>query len=173
MSHGKAKKFSSIGARFLAVVLVTLGNAGCGSKYYAQQAVQGYEYCVAASENAQAIVQSMEIFVRRSPSNPTYLELDIRPESVLEAGVPVSIYLANESNQFRVVETQIPLDAGQEYFLGNFPDTLYEGYTSLVINPYQAGAGFLDADGTYTAVCYLPALGDGLDQYGNPVGSGN
>lgn len=175
MSHRKAKKVSNFFAWVTACALVMIGNTGCGTRFFANAAPNGYAYCTASTENGQAIVQSMEIFVRRSPSNPTVVELDIRPEAVLQAGVPVSIYLANESNQFREIESQIPLDAGEEYFLGNFPDTQYENYTLLVINPYEAGVGFLDllgSPGTYTAVCALPQLGEGLDQNGNPLGNG-
>lgn len=171
MSHAKAKQWKNGVVWAALCALVVVGNTGCGSRFFAQNANIGYEYCVPASENPDALVQEVEIYVRRSPSNPTVVELDMRVGSVLEAGVPASIYIANESNQFREVESQLPLDAGEEYFLGNFPDTVYENYTLLVINPFQAGTGFLDADGTYTAVCALPQLGDGLDQNGNPLGN--
>ncbi len=170
MSHWKAKKFSTIAAWVTACVVGLLGNVGCSSNFYPQNAQEGYEYCV--SDNANGIVQSMEIFARRAPGNPGFIELDIRPDSVLESGVGVSIYLANEFGQFRVVNQQVAIDAGQEYFLGSFPDTLYENYDLIVITPFEAGAGFLEADGTYTTVCYRPLIGDGLDQNGNPVGSG-
>lgn len=170
MSQGKAKKISTLGMWFSTCAMVAVGMLGCSGRYYPQNALQGYEYCVAASENSQAVVQSMEIFVRRSPSNPTMVEVDIRPDSVLENGVLVSIYLANQGGQFRVLEPQIPIEAGQEYYLGSYPDTLYEGFDLIVVTPYEPGSSFLDANGTNTAVCYRPKLGDGLDQFGNPSG---
>ena len=172
MSHRKANQFAARAAWVTTCALVLVSTLGCARRNFGNQAVGGYEYCFAASENSDAIVQSMEIFVRRSPSNPTYVELDIRPESVIQAGVEASIYLANQSGQYRVLEQQIPLDAGEEYYLGTFPDTLYESFDFIVVTPFSPGTGFLDADGTYTAVCYRPLLGDGLDQFGNPLGGG-
>jgi len=170
MNHWKAKKFSTIVTWVTACVLGVFANVGCSGNFYAQNAQQGYEYCT--SDNAEGSVQSIEIFARRSPSNPTFIALDIRPDSVLESGVGVSIYLANQFGQFRVLEAQIPIDAGQEYYLGSFPDTLYENYDLIVVTPFEAGASFLDADGTNTTVCNRPLIGDGLDQNGDPVGSG-
>jgi hypothetical protein len=151
-------------------VLFAFSTLGCSRRVFGNQAIGGYEYCNAAAENPNAVVQSMEIFVRRSPSNPTFVELDIRPDSVLQAGVLVSVYLANQSGQFRALEREMPIDAGEEYFLGTFPDTLYESFEFIVVTPSVPGESFLDADGEYTAVCYRPLLGDGLDQFGNPVG---
>jgi hypothetical protein len=151
-------------------VLFAFSTLGCSRRVFGNQAIGGYAYCNAAAEAPEAVVQSMEIFVRRSPSNPTFVELDIRLESVLQPGALVSVYLANQSGHFRELERQMSIDAGEEYFLGTLPDTLYESFDFIVVTPFAPGESFLDASGDSAARCYRPLLGDGLDQFGNPVG---
>lgn len=170
MSHRKARNLVMRAAWVATCVLFTFSTLGCSRRVFGNQAIGGYAYCNAAAEAPEAVVQSMEIFVRRSPSNPTFVELDIRLESVLQPGALVSVYLANQSGHFREIERQMSIDAGKEEFLGMLPDTLYESFDVIVVTPFGSGESFLDAKEYDSAVCYLPRLGDGLDQFGNPVG---
>jgi hypothetical protein len=134
------------------VFTLALSLTSCSRKSLIPQSGYGLGYC-------DGTLGSFDVYVYPTASSGVY-QVSVIPVSLDAPGDIVSITVANQSLQYRELQTQVVLNNDMEILAGTLTDTELEAYDIIAITPYQPGVTFLEATPEKDAVCRLPLPGD-------------
>jgi hypothetical protein len=134
------------------VFTLALSLTSCSRKSLIPQSGYGLGYC-------DGTLGSFDVYVYQTSTAGIY-QVSIIPVQLDAPGDIVSVVVANQSLQYRELQTQVVVNNDMEILVGTLTDTELEAYDILAITPYQPGVTFLEATPEKDAVCRLPLPGD-------------
>ena len=90
--------------------------------------------------------------------------LAIVPITLDAPGDIISVTITNSSLAYKTLIDQVVVNPSQEIDAGPLTDADLATYDILALTPYQAGVSFAAQSNEKDAICYMPQLGDGLNQ---------
>lgn len=134
------------------VFTLALSLTSCSRKSLIPQSGYGLGYC-------DGTLGSFDVYVYPTSTSGIY-QVSVIPVSLDAPGDIVSITVANQSLQYRELQTQVVVNQDMEILAGTLTDKELESYDILAITPYQPGVTFLEATPEKDAVCRLPLPGE-------------
>jgi hypothetical protein len=91
-------------------------------------------------------------------------QLSIIPVSMNNPGDIISVTITNSNLGYKQLVGQVVATPDTEIDAGYLTSADLQNYTILALTPYQPGVSFPDAQNSSDALCYLPQLGQGVNQ---------
>jgi hypothetical protein len=143
--------------QFALALLVAL--MGCAKpKLDVQQYSYGYGHC-------DGTLGSFDVYLllNSQGGGGTY-QIAIIPVSMNSPGDIISVTITNSSLAYKQLVEQVVATPDQEIDAGAITAADLQNYNILALTPFQPGVSFPDAQNSSDALCYIPQLGDGVDQ---------
>ena len=118
----------------------------------------GFGYC-------DGTIGSFDLYLIKSKTQPGMYELSFVVAKADQPGDVASIYIANRSLEYKTMVQEVVLADEREIFAGYMTEEDLNIYDIAAVVPYGNGTSFLTGSPEKEALCQIPLLGDGVDEY--------